>query len=344
MPPAVAPPPHSGTAARGRWSTTEPAFVPGSRTPEPALRPAAAARSAAAGILLAAAAVPLSLIAIATLAALWLLFAGAERIEFGLTSQGLLVSGYALAYVATLATPNRWVVPRTGTLVLAVIASVTWPVSGAPLLVVVVAVVVVGLALGLDLRAVRAPRGPWPAAVLAGAAFVAVVAGLAFAETGRLAGAGDGRRAAAAAQAQAEREAAEQARRAERRARAAETRAAAAGGDARGDVAPDRAAPDPTDFIRAYYAALDARRFEDAWAMLSPAVQRALGPFERWRGGYARTLSSEPRDFVVEGSTVRHVLVARDRGCATRRFQVTWRLQGERVTSLSASALDGIRC
>jgi hypothetical protein len=45
---------------------------------------------------------------------------------------------------------------------------------------------------------------------------------------------------------------------------------------------------------------------------------------------------------------VTHVLVARDRGCAERRFRVRWRLQsagdGWTVAALSASALDSVAC
>ena len=100
--------------------------------------------------------------------------------------------------------------------------------------------------------------------------------------------------------------------------------------------------------MRGYYKALDARRFKDAWALLSPAVQSSFGGFDGWRNGYAKTLSSTPSDFAVDGTKVTHVLVARDRGCPDRRFRVTWRLApaGDEwsTTALTARALDDIVC
>jgi hypothetical protein len=105
--------------------------------------------------------------------------------------------------------------------------------------------------------------------------------------------------------------------------------------------------------VRAYYRALDARRFDDAWKTLSPAVQAKLGPFARWKAGYGGTLSSRPRDFAVSRSgsavTVEHVLVARDKGCpGERRFAVRWRLRATgttwNVTGLTAARLGGPKC
>jgi hypothetical protein len=106
--------------------------------------------------------------------------------------------------------------------------------------------------------------------------------------------------------------------------------------------------------VRDYYRDLDAKRYADAWAVLSPAVRAQLGPFARWKGGYGRTLSSEPRDIVVAGGaggvvSVTHVLVARDVGCAGERsFRVTWRLRansgGWSAVGLSAVALGMHRC
>ena len=80
-------------------------------------------------------------------------------------------------------------------------------------------------------------------------------------------------------------------------------------------------------FVRGYYADLDAQRFDDAWALLSPAVRADLGPYARWKAGYGTTISSTPRDFAVDGTTVTHMLVARDEGCAARAFRVTWQLR-----------------
>ena len=45
-------------------------------------------------------------------------------------------------------------------------------------------------------------------------------------------------------------------------------------------------------FVRDYYADLNAQRFDEAWAQLSPAVQANLGPYARWKAGYGTTISS----------------------------------------------------
>ena len=62
----------------------------------------------------------------------------------------------------------------------------------------------------------------------------------------------------------------------------------------------------PEAVVEGYYRALDARRFKEAWTVLSPAVHAAFGGFERWRDGFATTLSSSPRDIEVarEGAVV----------------------------------------
>ena len=114
------------------------------------------------------------------------------------------------------------------------------------------------------------------------------------------------------------------------------------------DPAPTADAPAPEAFIRDYYALLNDKRFDDAWALLSPAVRTKFGDFDGWRDGYANTQSSSPTAFEVDGTRVTLVLVARDRGCPERRFRVRWRLQaagdGWTVAALSASALDSIVC
>jgi len=102
-------------------------------------------------------------------------------------------------------------------------------------------------------------------------------------------------------------------------------------------------------FVRDYYADLNAQRFDEAWAQLSPAVQANLGPYARWKAGYGTTISSAPRDFTVNGTTVTHTLVARDQGCdRTRQFRVTWQLQRDgsdwTVAGLAATAAGPQAC
>ena len=102
-------------------------------------------------------------------------------------------------------------------------------------------------------------------------------------------------------------------------------------------------------FVRGYYADLNAQRFDEAWAQLSPAVQANLGPYARWKAGYGTTISSAPRDFTVDGTTLTHTLVARDQGCdRARQFRVTWQLQRDgsdwTVAGLAATAAGSQAC
>jgi len=117
---------------------------------------------------------------------------------------------------------------------------------------------------------------------------------------------------------------------------------------------PVPAAVPPARVVRTYYRALDRRDFTSAWRLLAPAVQTAFGGFERWRAGFATTLSSRPGALRVtaagDGAAIEHVLTARDEascGVLVQRFSVRWQLQrtpeGWRATSLTAAA-NGAGC
>ena len=107
------------------------------------------------------------------------------------------------------------------------------------------------------------------------------------------------------------------------------------------------------DFVRDYYAALDARKFGVAWQMLAPGVRSSFGTFAGWRKGYARTVSHSAGDLQVfpvsDGAVVWLTLRAGDRSaCGTtvvRRFVVTWRLArteaGWRATAADARKVGG---
>jgi hypothetical protein len=102
----------------------------------------------------------------------------------------------------------------------------------------------------------------------------------------------------------------------------------------------DQAGADsPAAVVRAYYRALDRREFAAAWRILSPAVRDAFGGFERWRAGFASTLSSRPRDLRASSNSVELELVARDRaacGVLVQRFAVRWELDDARATAITA--------
>jgi hypothetical protein len=100
-------------------------------------------------------------------------------------------------------------------------------------------------------------------------------------------------------------------------------------------------------FVRRFYAALEAERFEQAWKRLGPAVQARSVSFDAWRAGYATTVSQQVEDLRVElGDTVRHTLVTVDRTpCGTtteRRFEMLWYLQRDGRT-YTARDLVGVQ-
>ena len=101
------------------------------------------------------------------------------------------------------------------------------------------------------------------------------------------------------------------------------------------------------EFVRRFYAAIDAGRFEKAWGRLGPVVQARSANFAAWRAGYATTLSNRVEDLRVEpGGAVRHVLVAVDRtpcgGTTERRFEVLWFLHRDGRT-FTATDLDAVQ-
>jgi hypothetical protein len=106
--------------------------------------------------------------------------------------------------------------------------------------------------------------------------------------------------------------------------------------------------------VRAYYRALDARRFALAWRRLSPGVRAAFGGFTAWRAGYSSTVTSRPGPVTILSRTpaavrLRHRLDAVDRSpCRRSRFTVDWSLvrsAGDwRAQSLSAIAVSAAEC
>ena len=100
--------------------------------------------------------------------------------------------------------------------------------------------------------------------------------------------------------------------------------------------------------VRAYYRALDARRFDVAWGFLAAPVRASFGGFERWRAGFATTRSSRPgaMDVAEKGgrATVAHVLAAVDAtacGSGARRFALTWTLERDSRGAWRAVAVTG---
>lgn len=385
MPPSVAPPPRTGEAAQGQWTAEESSAATDRAAgthDEPAPvpthpKPVAAARTAAAGALFAALALATAGLAVAVIVTLRLILAADERLTIDGPSLVLIVIGFGAAYAAALTLITR--VARPSTLIFATAASIAWPLSGHAMLGGIVALVVVALLVFRDLRLPGSARaGATVGIALIAIATAVTIAGAASAPTSKR----------ATPRAEAPRhadedlsvrgmfgtvEAPEQtAPEPTPQAEAAATKAPKATPEATPDAKPEPVAPAeaPADapnatataepppvpqadsakrFVRDYYADLNAQRFDEAWAQLSPAVQANLGPYARWKAGYGTTISSTPRDFAVDGTTVTHTLVARDQGCdRTRLFRVTWQLQRNgddwTVTGLAATAAGPQAC
>ena len=82
--------------------------------------------------------------------------------------------------------------------------------------------------------------------------------------------------------------------------------------------------------VWAFYSALNAHEYEDAYAFYSPAFQ-AANPFERWKAGYATTQSIDVQTSPGSSPTeVLIVLTATDTrpggGTVTHRFRGAWTL------------------
>ena len=84
-------------------------------------------------------------------------------------------------------------------------------------------------------------------------------------------------------------------------------------------------------------------------------MRTSFGGIERWRAGFAATLSSAPSGLRVSATgdeaTVAHVLTARDRadcGVLTQQFSVQWRLHRTagawRAIALSAQPRGAPSC
>jgi hypothetical protein len=249
--------------------------------------------------------------------------------------------------------------------VLAAIVTMAWPVSGHPLPAAAVAIVAVGLALARDQRSAGGRRSTsWPlAGVLAGIALLLAIAGVALAQTRSATPPQTDHGTAAAA------EAAHRA--ASRSGHSAAVRTATHAGHRRA-AAPANGPPDtPTAtpagtasdiaslapaaiaFVRDYYAALDARRYADAWADLPPTLRRAFGGFAHWKDGYAQTVTSTPTDFATrtdgDALIVSLRLAAHEKNCnGVQNFRVKWTLQRVsgtwRVAGLRGSELASPTC
>lgn len=195
MPLTVAPPPRKGEAAQGplftgsTWSTAtdhaapEPAG-PGTEPAHP--KPAAIARTVAAGVYLTALAMAIGACLVLVVMSIRLIGSGLARLDFGGAPAALLAVAFATATIAALVvltwdSPR----PRAGTAALAFVLCAAWPLSGIPLPAALIAMLVVGVALARDRRIAGGRRvGGW--AALGGftaAALVLAIAAAAIAET-----------------------------------------------------------------------------------------------------------------------------------------------------------------
>jgi hypothetical protein len=325
--------------------------------------PVAAARTAATGSLIALLAVAiagtLGLVAVAVRATT----AGDNGVRIEGPPLVLLVVGIALTSAVALVLITRdWSTPRSATLAITVAATVIWPLSGHAWLVAPLAFIVIGALLAHD------RRNPTRTPPRLDALLVLGLGGAIF----MLAGAFTARPKPDSPAAQppvatltvadedadeASKEAPEPRRKPQRRAKkpkaepagGATPQAADAPAPTSAVATPDAPGLEPEQFVRDYYADLDARRFDEAWETLSPAVQASLGPYARWKAGYAGTRSSTPQAFSVEGGSVTHMLVARDKGCdRARQFRVTWQLVADgstwAVSRLAATAVGPQEC
>jgi hypothetical protein len=106
--------------------------------------------------------------------------------------------------------------------------------------------------------------------------------------------------------------------------------------------------------VRHYYRAIDAARYAEAWALLSPVLQSELGGFASWRDGYETTISTRVYGVNVIEAAEDLALVELDiestdiDECGTnveQTFSGTWSLTKEggrfRATSFDVEKISG---
>ena len=113
-------------------------------------------------------------------------------------------------------------------------------------------------------------------------------------------------------------------------------------------LAEEPAPPPPltkSQFVRRYFAAIEAGHFGQSWGRLGPAVRARSMSFDDWRAGYATTLSQRVENLHVEpDGNVRHTLVTVDRtpcgGTTERRYEMLWYLQRDGRTFTARDVVD----
>ena len=238
---------------------------------------------------------------------------------------------------------------RPGALFVAWVLAFAWPLSGFPLPAALIATLGSGLAVAWGARGTSGRPGARTAALLAAVAIeLVILAFVAAPDEGAAYRVPHESRATAPSTA-------------DEGSPAGADRAPSAGAD-RSPAGADRASSRtdgrtaaPARLVRAYYRALDGRDFRGAWRALSPTVRTSFGGIERWRAGFAATLSSVPSGLRVtatgDEATVAHVLTARDRadcGVLVQQFSVQWRLHRTagawRAIALSAQPRGAPSC
>ena len=309
---------------------------------------------AAAGILHALAGLLAGGVAVALALAGALVASGDHSISIGSAGAALLSLGFASVSTATIVGMSGGLRPPTLALVFAL--ATAWTATALPLWFAVPATALTAVVLAADARREGPALGgrvPVAALAAAGAALLLTAAATARTRPEPAPATPPGAASALARPRPGHRERAERPARRHARTKAVPGDAAAPSATPGAVAPPARLAPG--EFVRAYYAALDARRFADAWNSLSPAVKSRFGGFAHWRAGYGTTLASVPQDLRVSpasggAATIRLTLLARDRtSCGKpleRRFAVTGTLAragtGWTLTRLSA-ALNGPR-
>ncbi len=168
--------------------------MPDHTAPEPAEpatepahpKPAATARTVAAGILFAALGAGTAASVVLVITAVRLLGSGDGRLDLGGPPTVLLAVAFGAMNVAALLFLTRdWAPPRAVTAMLAFVVAMAWPLSGIPLPAAALAIVAIGLALGRDRRVGGGRRvaGWGPFGVVGVAGLVLAIAGAAIAES-----------------------------------------------------------------------------------------------------------------------------------------------------------------
>jgi eukaryotic-like serine/threonine-protein kinase len=90
---------------------------------------------------------------------------------------------------------------------------------------------------------------------------------------------------------------------------------------------------DPWAAVSAYYGDIESGDYAEAWALLSPSMQAALGPYGAWVAGYQTTLATSVSEIGEAGDTVTISITAEQSDGSSRSYTGYYTVDNGKITS-----------